>query len=78
MNPAAWALFTAVDVDRSGSISEKELQVALSNGGWTTFSPRTTRVLIRMFDADRSGASCRATPCVQCFNPHRCTAALSL
>jgi len=27
MNPAAWALFTAVDADRSASISEKELQV---------------------------------------------------
>jgi hypothetical protein len=40
---------------RSGQISAKELQMALSNGGWTQFSPRTTRVLIKMFDADHSG-----------------------
>jgi Ca2+-binding EF-hand superfamily protein len=54
-NPAAWALFQGVDRDRSGQVSQAELQLALSNGGWTAFSPRTTKLLMRMFDTDRSG-----------------------
>jgi hypothetical protein len=44
-------------MDRSGSISQKELQLALSNGGWTPFSVKTTKMLIKMFDVDRSGES---------------------
>jgi Ca2+-binding EF-hand superfamily protein len=55
-NPTAFALFMAVDADRSGSISQRELHAALSNGGWTAFSPRTTRLLIKMFDSDHQGS----------------------
>ncbi len=55
-NPAAWAMFTAVDANRSGSVDAKELHAALSHGGWTKFSPKTTRLLMKMFDADRTGA----------------------
>lgn len=29
--------------------------MALSNGGWTKFSPRTTKLLIKMFDVSHSG-----------------------
>jgi Ca2+-binding EF-hand superfamily protein len=58
-NPAAFAMFQAVDADRSGSISFRELHAALSNGGWSKFSPRTTRLLIKMFDADKTGAGRR-------------------
>lgn len=57
-NPAAWALFQSVDTDRTGSINPKELQAALSHGGWVAFSPKTTRMLMRMYDTDRSGACC--------------------
>ena len=55
VNPVAWAMFSAVDVDRSGNINERELQTALSHGGWLPFSIKTTRMLIKMFDVDRSG-----------------------
>jgi len=49
------ALFGAVDSDRSGQVSWKELQAALSSGGYTMFSQRTARLLVRLFDSDRSG-----------------------
>ncbi|KAH7328949.1 peflin [Stachybotrys elegans] len=48
-------LFRAVDKDGTGQLSEKELSVALVNGDWTAFDPQTVRMMIRMFDADRSG-----------------------
>lgn len=35
-----------VDTDRSGYISQDELQVALSNGTWTPFNPETVRLMI--------------------------------
>lgn len=54
-NPNAFTLFQNVDHDRSGYIDIKELHHALSNGGWTKFSPKTTRLLMKMFDLDRSG-----------------------
>lgn len=49
-NPTAWALFQAVDRDRSGQVSINELHQALSNGGYTAFSRKTTRLLMKMFD----------------------------
>lgn len=56
-NPTAWALFQAVDRDRSGQVSINELHQALSNGGYTTFSRKTTRLLMKMFDNNpRDGA----------------------
>ena len=56
VNPTAYALFCAVDTNRSGTVDVRELHSALSNGGWSAFSFKTTRLLMRMFDADRSGA----------------------
>lgn len=56
VNPAAFALFVAVDANRSGTIDARELHMALSNGGWTTFSFKTIKLLMRMFDTDFSGS----------------------
>ena len=56
VNPAALALFASVDANRSGTVDARELHHALSHGGWTAFSFKTTRILMRMFDSDRSGA----------------------
>nr|CAF74916.1 apoptosis-linked gene 2 [Suberites domuncula] len=50
-----WGIFQKVDKDRSGAISSDELQQALSNGSWTAFNPETIRLMIGMFDRDRSG-----------------------
>ena len=43
-----------MDVDRSGNISVRELQQALSRGGMT-FNPRTCKHLIRNFDGSGRG-----------------------
>ncbi|KAH7023100.1 hypothetical protein EDB80DRAFT_878602 [Ilyonectria destructans] len=48
-------LFRAVDKDGTGHLSERELSAALVNGDWTSFDPHTVRMMIRMFDSDRSG-----------------------
>ncbi|UNI14738.1 hypothetical protein JDV02_001339 [Purpureocillium takamizusanense] len=48
-------LFRAVDKDRTGQLSEKELSAALVNGDWTAFDIQTVRMMIRMFDSDRNG-----------------------
>jgi len=50
-----WQWFTAVDTDRSGSISVNELQAALVNGNWSHFDLDTVKMLMNMFDTDRSG-----------------------
>jgi len=50
-----WPLFLQVDKDRSGQLSEEELRRALVNGDYTAFDPHTVRMMIRMFDTDRSG-----------------------
>uniref|UniRef100_A0A3B4TNY5 Programmed cell death 6 n=1 Tax=Seriola dumerili TaxID=41447 RepID=A0A3B4TNY5_SERDU len=44
-----------VDKDRSGVISDSELQQALSNGTWTPFNPVTVRSIISMFDRENKG-----------------------
>ncbi|KAL6869820.1 hypothetical protein ACO1O0_001151 [Amphichorda felina] len=54
-DPTLLPLFRAVDKDRTGQLSEKELSKALVNGDWTAFDPQTVRMMIRMFDSDRSG-----------------------
>ncbi|GAA5862460.1 hypothetical protein JCM1840_004190 [Sporobolomyces johnsonii] len=46
----AW--FDAVDVDRSGQISQIELKQALVNGDWSPFEDAT---LMNIFDTDMSG-----------------------
>ncbi|KAF8509546.1 hypothetical protein JB92DRAFT_497121 [Gautieria morchelliformis] len=50
-----WSWFTAVDTDRSGSISVQELQRALVNGNWSNFDLDTCQMLMTIFDTDRSG-----------------------
>ncbi|XP_077860670.1 programmed cell death protein 6 isoform X3 [Macaca mulatta] len=47
-----WNVFQRVDKDRSGVISDTELQQALSNGTWTPFNPVTVRSIISMFDRE--------------------------
>ncbi|KAJ1848501.1 hypothetical protein LPJ70_000998, partial [Coemansia sp. RSA 2708] len=47
--------FRAVDSDRSGQLDPKELQQALVNGDWSQFSMDTVRLMVGMFDRDRSG-----------------------
>jgi Ca2+-binding EF-hand superfamily protein len=39
----------------SGQLSESELRAALVNGDWSSFDPQTVKMMIRMFDSDRSG-----------------------
>ncbi|KAH8648965.1 hypothetical protein BGZ60DRAFT_422699 [Tricladium varicosporioides] len=55
-DPALWPLFKAVDKDGSGQLTEKELRSALVNGDWSSFDPYTVKMMIRMFDSDRSGS----------------------
>lgn len=50
------ATFERVDRDRSGEITANELQQALSNGTWKPFNTETVRLMIGMFDRDRSGS----------------------
>ncbi|KAF8078101.1 hypothetical protein FPV67DRAFT_1557515 [Lyophyllum atratum] len=50
-DPQLWEWFSAVDSDRSGSISVTELQTALING----FDLDTVKMLMGIFDTDRSG-----------------------
>ncbi|EMC95316.1 hypothetical protein BAUCODRAFT_72802 [Baudoinia panamericana UAMH 10762] len=52
---ALWPIFLQVDKDRSGQLSEEELRRALVNGDYTAFDPHTIKMMIRMFDTDRSG-----------------------
>ena len=47
--------FQAVDQDRSGHINALELQRALVNGNMSQFSEEACRMMIDMFDKDRSG-----------------------
>jgi Ca2+-binding EF-hand superfamily protein len=54
-NPKLWSWFIAVDVDHSGSISASELQRALINGDWTHFDLDTVKLLMGLFDTDRTG-----------------------
>ncbi|KAK1757628.1 hypothetical protein QBC47DRAFT_376552 [Echria macrotheca] len=54
-DPTLLPLFRAVDKDGTGQLSERELSAALVNGDWTAFDTQTVRMMIRMFDSDRSG-----------------------
>jgi len=51
-----WEWFQAVDSDRSGSITVNELQSALVNGNWSKFDLDTVKMLMNIFDTDRSGS----------------------
>jgi Ca2+-binding EF-hand superfamily protein len=50
-----WNWFITVDTDRSGHISVTELQKALINGDWSPFDLDTVKLLMSIFDTDRSG-----------------------
>ncbi|KAI5366392.1 Putative EF-hand domain-containing protein [Septoria linicola] len=52
---ALWPLFLQVDRNRTGQLEEEELSRALVNGDYTAFDPHTVKMMIRMFDTDRSG-----------------------
>jgi len=54
-DPQLWSWFISVDKDRSGSISATELQRALINGDWSSFDLDTVKLLMNIFDTDRSG-----------------------
>ncbi|KAI0040312.1 EF-hand [Auriscalpium vulgare] len=54
-DPQLWTWFTSVDTDRSGQVSAPELQKALINGDWTPFDLDTVKLLMNIFDTDRSG-----------------------
>nr|POE69005.1 programmed cell death protein 6 [Quercus suber] len=51
---ALWPLFLQVDTDRSGELDETELRRALVNGDYTAFDAHTVRMMIRMFDTNKS------------------------
>jgi len=55
-DPMLWTTFSSVDLDRSGQISPSELQRALINGDWTPFDLDTVKLLMNIFDTDRSGS----------------------
>ena len=48
-------IFQKVDKDANEYITVEELHQALSNGSWTPFNPETVRLMVGMFDTDRSG-----------------------
>jgi Ca2+-binding EF-hand superfamily protein len=54
-DPQLWSWFNSVDKDRSGSITADELQRALINGDWSSFDLDTVKLLMNIFDTDRSG-----------------------
>lgn len=55
-DPQLFQWFQAVDYDRSGAISAPELQQALVNGDWSAFDLDTVKLLMSIFDVDRSGS----------------------
>lgn len=54
-DPRLWQFFTSVDTDGSGAIDVRELQRALINANWSTFDLDTVKMLMNIFDTDRSG-----------------------
>ena len=44
-----------MDKRGTGQLTEEELREALVNGDYTQFDLHTVKMMIRMFDADRSG-----------------------
>jgi len=47
--------FFAVDTDRSGRINSRELQAALRNANYSSFSETVCRLMINKYDRDNSG-----------------------
>jgi len=54
-DPQLWQWFQSVDANRSGTITAEELQQCLINGDWSTFDIDTVKMLMSIFDTDRSG-----------------------
>jgi len=54
-DPQLWQWFSSVDTDGNGTITANELQQALVNGDWTNFDLDTVKMLMGIFDTDRSG-----------------------
>jgi len=54
-DPTLWSWFSAVETDGSNAISPEELQRALVNGNLTQFDIDTCKMLMNIFDTDRSG-----------------------
>jgi len=54
-NPQVYQVFAAVDTDRDGQISSRELRSALINSNWSPFNEETCRLMVSMFDRDHSG-----------------------
>ena len=54
-DPILYALFKAVDRRGTGQLTDEELGAALVNGDYTNFDPHTVKMMIRMFDSNRSG-----------------------
>lgn len=55
VSPEAQQWFQTVDRDRSGQIQWEELQSALANGKGESFSPTACKLMIGMFDTDKTG-----------------------
>ncbi|KZC04570.1 Peflin [Dufourea novaeangliae] len=55
VNPEVQQWFAAVDRDGSGRISASELKCALANGQGGTFSDTACKLMIGMFDKEKSG-----------------------
>ncbi|CEH18443.1 Ca2-binding protein, EF-Hand protein superfamily [Ceraceosorus bombacis] len=54
-DPQLWGWFTSCDRDGSGQIDARELSAALVNGDWSPFQESTVKMLMNLFDVDRSG-----------------------
>ncbi|KDN44094.1 EF-hand [Tilletiaria anomala UBC 951] len=54
-DPQLWQWYLSVDRDGSGTIGPQELQQALVNGDWSAFDLDTVKMLMSIFDTDRSG-----------------------
>ncbi|PYH79736.1 EF-hand [Aspergillus uvarum CBS 121591] len=50
-----YPLFRAANTSHSGALTELELGSALVNGDYTSFHPKTVKMMIRMFDRNSSG-----------------------
>ncbi|KAJ6627323.1 Peflin [Pseudolycoriella hygida] len=55
VSPETQRLFTMVDRDRSGKISSDELKTALVNGNGENFSDVACKLMIGMFNRDKTG-----------------------
>lgn len=57
IEPITMSFLQSVDADCSGKISATELRQALVNSNWTHFNPETCRLLIGLFDQNKSVTS---------------------